>query len=124
MHLCYNEGHEQQSNKVLGCVQTAKKGFENTSFMPQPCTLTIRVLALEVANEANIFLHPVKGSQLQSISYHLHGLLQQLGTDGKRREKYWGKFVTLARLVLICAGSWESALKLLYSRPTRTPPGC
>lgn len=48
------------------------------------CTLTFRVLALEVPNEADVFFHPIEGSQLQSISYHLHGLLQQLGAVKKK----------------------------------------
>lgn len=50
-----------------------------------PRTLTLRVLALEVTDEADVFLHPIKGSQLQSISNHLHRLLQQLETERKRR---------------------------------------
>lgn len=37
------------------------------------------------------------------------------------RERKRGRLVTLARLVLIGASSWESALKSVYSRPTRTP---
>lgn len=78
------------SNKVLSCVQTAKNTriSQTRHSCQQPHALTIRVLILEVADEADVFLHPVKGPQLQSIPYHLHRLLQQLGTDET--------FVTLA----------------------------
>lgn len=82
------------ANKVLSCVQTTKNILQTYHSCQQPHTLTLRVLALEVTNEADVFLHPIKGPQLQSISYHLHWLLQQLEIDRKRREKYWGRFVT------------------------------
>lgn len=59
--------------------QTAKKKNNNTFYkhsLRQPHTLTLRVFALEVTDEADLLLHPIKGSQLQSISYHLHWFLQ------------------------------------------------
>lgn len=45
--------------------------------------LTFRVLVLKVTDQADVFLHSVKGSQLQRISYHLHRLLQKLEAEKK-----------------------------------------
>lgn len=44
------------------------------------CKLT-RVLSFEVANEADVFLHPLKSSQLHGVIDHLHWVLQHLGGD-------------------------------------------
>lgn len=41
--------------------------------------LLTRVLSFEVANEADVFLHPLEGSQLHGIIDHLHWVLQHLG---------------------------------------------
>lgn len=59
----------------------------------QAQTLTLRVLVLEEANEADVYFHPVKGSQLQRIVYHLHRLLQQLETNRQRHWDELGNFV-------------------------------
>lgn len=37
-----------------------------------------RVLSLEVSNEADVLLHPLKGSQLHGVVDHFHWVLQHL----------------------------------------------
>lgn len=41
--------------------------------------LLTRVLSFEVADEADVLLHPLEGSQLHGIIDHLHWVLQHLG---------------------------------------------
>lgn len=68
------------SNEAVWCVQTEKK-----TRVLQIYTLTFGLFALEVTNETYVFLHPVKSSQLQSISYDFHWFLQQLEYKHKAR---------------------------------------
>jgi len=37
-----------------------------------------RIFSLEVANEADVLLHPLEGSQLHGVVEHLHRVLQHL----------------------------------------------
>lgn len=39
------------------------------------------ILSFEVANEADVFLHPLKGSQLHGVIDNFHWVLQHLGGD-------------------------------------------
>lgn len=41
--------------------------------------LLTRVFSFEVADEADVFLHPLEGSQLHGIIDHFHWVLQHLG---------------------------------------------
>lgn len=75
--------------------------------------LLTRVLSLEVANQTDVFLHSLEGSQLHGIVDHFYGVLQHLGTVSRGSRSHAGHhLITMLYLfVNVCTGLFHTSKK-------------